>query len=556
MSLLERSFIVVDTETTGTDPAEDRVIEIGAVRIEKGSISDRFEQLVDPGIVVPRAITRLTGITTAMVSGQPEIGEALRRFREFAGDTHLVAHNAGFDHRFLALEAARVGEKPFDDPFLCTLRLARRLLPGLPSKGLDALKAFYGLSIQRRHRAMDDADLTGRVLLRLLPHAETAGARDLEGLMSLQSARYRTSGAVTRRLEFLREKRISAAPRVPGVYRFFDRRGKLLYVGKARSLRDRLRQYVVAVEALPSRTRRLMSRVHEVEWETFATELEAMLHESRTIKSEQPPHNQALRTYRRRPFLRLDGRSLSIRTVIRKDGASHFGPLGNARLASILAEILVCCFDCKYTNRRVVRSSLDRERLQHVLRASGWVRLIDVGCGTAENFLSGDMEGVLERLRHAMSGASEALDFESAATIRNWSAELERRAGRPGELAPRVFDRDAVLIAHRPGASLELAALRDGLPVAFSSSIEDLESVIRVAAGVDLHHERGEVDADEAHVVAHWSFLHREHLLAVERQSGESPEHFAGRVMCGLPEEITECGHSKPTGPTETPAAI
>ncbi len=530
MSLLQQTFVVVDTETTGTDPVDDRIIEIGAVRVENGVVSEQFEQLVDPGVPVPRSITRLTGITTEMVSGQLGIAAALERFRQFAGDAPLVAHNAGFDHRFLALAALREGGVPFEEPFLCTLRLARRLLPGLPSKGLDALQKFYGLSIARRHRAMDDANLTGQVLIRLMPHAENVGARDLDGLRRLQAGNYKASGAVSQRLEFLRRERIKHAPRAPGVYRFLDGKGNLLYVGKARSLADRLRQYVVAVEALPSRTRRLMAKVHEVEWETFATELQAMLHESQIIKSEQPPHNRALRTYRRRPFLRLEGTDLTIRTAIRKDGAAHYGPLGNARLAKVLAEVLVCCFDMNYSNRRVVRSPLDRERLQHSLRASGWVRQASRDCGSVASFLGGRVDAVLERLEAGMVAASVEFDFEAAATIRDWKGVLESRRTRPGELAPRVFDRDAILIAHRPGGEPELAALRDGLPVGFSSSLDQLEVLILDAQSGESAEVLGQEKADEAHVVAHWSFLHRDHLVAVEREIGEDTSAFVSRV--------------------------
>ncbi|MFT4603533.1 MAG: DNA polymerase-3 subunit epsilon [Rhodothermales bacterium] len=535
MALIDQTFVVVDTETTGTDPSEHRIIEIGAVRLEGGQIVERFEQLIDPECLVPRSITRLTGIRPEMLRDKPTVGPAITSFVEWARGAQLVAHNAGFDQRFLALEGLRTGTAAFEEPFLCTLRLARRLLPGLPSKGLDALKKFYGLSIDRRHRAMDDADLTGRVLVRLIPHAEAAGARNLENLLKLQVGHYAASGAVTKRLEALRHGPISEAPLEPGVYRFFDGKGKLLYVGKARTLRDRLRQYVVAVEALPPRTRRMMARVHEVRWETFPTELQAMLHESRLIKELLPPHNRAQRTYRRRPFIRLEDGMVLLRPVILKDGAAHFGPVGGSHLAHVLAEVIAACFGRTYGNRPAVRNPLDRERRQHVLRAAGWLGAVSgpPSC-TEDEFLCGNVEPVATQIDQAMARASADFDFEAAGTLRDWRDLIRTRSNRGGGVAPRVFDRDAIMVALPSGRAPELVAVRDGLPIGFASSLEDLDQVLERALDAGRSERLGRVEAEDAHVLAHWSHLHRYHLKMIERTPGESELVFADRVRQAL----------------------
>ncbi|MBO6781321.1 MAG: GIY-YIG nuclease family protein [Rhodothermales bacterium] len=536
MALNEQSFVVVDTETTGTDPTEDRIIEIGAVRIEGGLITERFEQLVDPERPLPSTITRLTGIRPEMLAGEPVVGPVLERFREWVGDAHLVAHNAGFDQRFLALEALRTDARAaFEEPFLCTLRLARRLLPGLPSKGLDALKEFYGLSIERRHRALDDADLTGRVLIRLMPHAETLGARDAEALRRLQVGHYATSGAVTRRLEKLRTGLIANAPVTPGVYRFFDGKGRLLYIGKARSLRHRLRQYVVAVEALPPRTRKMMTRIHDISWTQCDTELEAMLHESHAIKEDRPRHNRAMRTYRKRPFLRLEEGEVSLRTVIRRDGACYHGPMSGALFAKVMAEVLEACFDRRYTNRPLIRNPLDRERREHMMRAAGWLSRCAADPGDERSFLMGNVAAVQGRMTQSMQDASADFDFEAAATLRDWSDLLQRRAQRPGPLAPRVFDRDAVLIARMSGGRVEMVALRSGLPVAFATRDEDLDRLLASAFdGAGDAAQLGREEAESAHVVAHWSHLHRSGLQTFRRQEGESLAEFGERVREGV----------------------
>ncbi|NNE68925.1 MAG: GIY-YIG nuclease family protein [Rhodothermales bacterium] len=541
MGLREQTFVVVDTETTGTDPTEHRIIEIGAVRIERGEIVDRFEQLVDPECAVPRSITRLTGIRPEMLTGKPTVGPAIAAFQAWTSGAPLVAHNAGFDQRFLALEGLRTASGTFDEPFLCTLRLARRLLPGLPSKGLDSLKKFYGLSIERRHRAMDDADLTARVLIRLFPHAEAAGARTLDTLLKLQVGHYATSGAVSKRLEGLRRGPISEAPTQPGVYRFFDGKGKLLYVGKARSLRERLRQYVVAVEALPPRTRRMMARVHDLSWETFPTELQAMLHESHLIKKLQPPHNRAQRTYRRRPFIRLEPGKVMLRPIIQRDGAAYHGPVSGAHAGRILAEVLSACFGLVYANRPAIRNPLDRERRQHVLRAGGWLRTEadesaewQPEAADQVAFLDGNVGPVLGVLERAMGRASAEFDFEAAATLRDWMDLIRRRSDRQWGLAPRVFDRDAVLIAMPQGREPEVVAVRDGLPVSFASGHDGIESVIAHSSQAATPETMGLVEAEDAHVLAHWSHLHRYNLKTIERASREPDPVFADRVREAL----------------------
>src|SRR5690554_4021882 len=161
-------FVIVDTETTGTQAEDDRLLEVAAVRVQGGEIQDTFSQLINPGRTVPRRITQLTGITTGMVFDQPPAAEVLPRLLAFLGDGVFTAHNVSFDRRFLNAELERLSLPTIKNQQLCTLRLARRLLPGLESKGLTALAQFYGIRNEARHRAHGDALATAEVLLHLL----------------------------------------------------------------------------------------------------------------------------------------------------------------------------------------------------------------------------------------------------------------------------------------------------------------------------------------------------------------------------------------------------
>jgi len=172
-------FVVVDTETTGCSAARSRVIEIAAVRVSAGAIADRFETLIDPGCPIPPMITRLTGITRHSVLGQPTFEQAAPGFLEFVGDAVLVAHNASFDRGMLDAELSRTFNRRLRSPFLCTVRLGRLLVPGLPSYRLDALAAHFHVLIANRHRALGDAEATAEIFVRLLEHIAPYSMGDL-----------------------------------------------------------------------------------------------------------------------------------------------------------------------------------------------------------------------------------------------------------------------------------------------------------------------------------------------------------------------------------------
>lgn len=164
-------FVVVDTETIGLDPRRDRVIDIGAVRLDaKLRVTARFTTLVDPGVPVPLFVTRLTGITDADLRGAPGEAEALSGLREFAGDAVLVGHNAAFDREHLLAAARRAGSAPLAGDWFDTLEAALLLYPELDRHALPILAEELGLC-RSAHRALPDAEATAEVLARLARRA-------------------------------------------------------------------------------------------------------------------------------------------------------------------------------------------------------------------------------------------------------------------------------------------------------------------------------------------------------------------------------------------------
>ena len=185
-SLRDEEWVVVDLETTGGSPLRGhRVTEVAAVCVSGGRITETYATLVNPARAIPRFVTSLTGITEAMVAGAPHFHEVAARVSETIDGRVFVAHNAGFDWRFLSHEMQQAtGMSPVGRQ-LCTVRLARKVLPELPSRKLDALAYYFGVEIENRHRALDDAVATAKVLIRLLDILEDRGAEDWEALQLL-----------------------------------------------------------------------------------------------------------------------------------------------------------------------------------------------------------------------------------------------------------------------------------------------------------------------------------------------------------------------------------
>ncbi|MBW3660979.1 MAG: 3'-5' exonuclease, partial [Gemmatimonadetes bacterium] len=184
-SLAEIPFVVVDVETTGGLPPGDRLIEIAAVRLRGGRFEGEWSSLLDPGRAIPWFVERLTGIDGRMTAAAPPFAAVADDFLDFLGGCPFVAHNAGFDWRFVNAELLLARGGRLTNAKLCTVRLARRLLPHVRRRNLDALAHLFGVTVHGRHRALGDARATARILLRLLEVAGERGVVDEAGLAEL-----------------------------------------------------------------------------------------------------------------------------------------------------------------------------------------------------------------------------------------------------------------------------------------------------------------------------------------------------------------------------------
>jgi DNA polymerase-3 subunit epsilon len=197
--LRNHSYVVVDVETTGARPyAGDRITEIAAVIVRDGEIAEMFETLVNPQRPIPAFITQLTNITWEMVKDAPPFAEIASDVMDVLDGKVFVAHNAAFDWRFVSAELSRTAGRHLVGRKLCTVKLARKLLPQLPRRSLDHVARYYGVDINGRHRAAGDALATAHCLLRMIDDLAGRGCEswsDLEALLGMSAKRRTTRRA-------------------------------------------------------------------------------------------------------------------------------------------------------------------------------------------------------------------------------------------------------------------------------------------------------------------------------------------------------------------------
>jgi len=323
--LEDATFVVFDLETTGLRPGSARPCEFGAVRVRRLELEERFETLANPGARLAPAIAALTGLRDEQLRRAPPVAAAVRRFLAFAGDAVLVAHNARFDMAFLDHETARLTGSRVVATVVDTVGLARRLLGRQPAN-LAALSYRFATDARPCHRALPDAEATAEILLCLIGMAQERGARTVADLVELSATKPRR----------VHRKRSLAfgAPQRPGVYLFRDVHDQVLYVGRARDLRARLRSYFRSERQRPA-VEAALAALARVEWRVLGSELEAALEELRLIRELRPPANARSARPDRHLYLRRRGDS-----VVCSSQPSELGPLTSRKRAQLAARAL------------------------------------------------------------------------------------------------------------------------------------------------------------------------------------------------------------------------
>ncbi|MGY5764363.1 DEDD exonuclease domain-containing protein [Brachybacterium sp. DNPG3] len=476
--LAEATLVVVDLETTGTDPASDAITEIGAVKVCGGEVLGEFRSFVDPGRPIPAYVASLTGISDRMVADAPRIHAVLPMFLDFVGDAALVAHNARFDIGFLRAQAA-VCEVAWPDPaVLDTLALARTVYrrDEVANHRLGTLAAHVGASITPDHRALSDARATVDVLHAIIARLGPHGASTLEDLVSA----HRRATPVQLRKKHLAE----SIPSVPGVYQFLDAEGSVLYVGTSRDLRSRVRTYFTAAETR-RRVLDMLPRAEEIRVIECVTPTEAAVRELRIIGREKPPSNRRSLRPEKALWLRLGSGREGLRAARlardEADGTAHIGPLASRHDVEPLRALLtdaVLGSGSSFGGRRLDDPPDGSDGSVGSVGPDGSSSPDGTGDAGAQGRRGGhrdrvrramleDPEEVLVHAASRMRVHSSAGRYEDADRVRRTADAYLRAARRAARL--RAISRVPLLIAARPssdpvvgGRGWELLAVRRG----------------------------------------------------------------------------------------------
>jgi DNA polymerase III subunit epsilon len=282
-------YAIVDIETTGSYAANNGITELAIVLHDGNKIVERFESLVNPQALIPPYIQALTGIHPEMVKDAPLFSAIAGRVFDLLKDAVFVAHHVNFDYSFLKYQLESAGFE-LETKKLCTVRLSRKVFPGLRSYSLGKLCAEMGIPIENRHRAGGDADATVLLFEKILLQ-DGQGTAIRQMLHGKSREQYLPPN--------LPSEQISSLPYTPGVYYFHDKKGKVIYVGKAKNLRGRVCSHF-SNNLTSQRKQEFLRNIYAVSWQECGTELMSFLLECVEIRRLWPAYNSSLKRFEQR----------------------------------------------------------------------------------------------------------------------------------------------------------------------------------------------------------------------------------------------------------------
>ncbi len=420
----ETEFVVLDFETTGLRANRDRVIEIGLVKLRGLKKVETFSSLINPQVPVPYSILQLTGIDPDELENAPLFEEIARDILDFIGDSVLVAHNSSFDISFLKSEMQRMGLEILPNPDVCTLKLSKKLLPDIGSKSLGNVAKHLRIMHKNIHRAIGDATVTAKVFIKLLERLkEENNLETVSDLLAFQGY------PKAKRFVMVKKKLaedLNSLPDKPGVYFFHNSKGEIIYIGKAKSLKNRVKNYFYFNAS--SKSKKIAKHASGISFETTNSELSALIAETELIKQHKPEFNVLQKRYPTSYFicsvLNSPAPYLKITTKFDFDGNDYFGAYPNRQTAKDLLDVankafgLRECSDNEFNkgkkcylyniNRCLAPCEFDNIENEYEKELE-----------KAYEFLSGNNRSALNILIEKMSRYSAEKKYEEAAEIRD-----------------------------------------------------------------------------------------------------------------------------------------
>lgn len=424
LSVEEANFCVVDVETTGLSPRYNGIIEIGLVKVSGLKIVDRFHSYVNPGKDIPYFITQLTGITNEDVYDAPFFEDIADEVIEFIGENILSAHNFSFDNSFLKKEFRYCGKEPGENLNLCTLKLSRRLFPMLRSKSLGVVCNHLNLKNTKEHSALGDAEATAKLLIKLIKELKTKhDIHQVDQLLNFQFIPKNLQMQIPIKKKLGED--VSILPDAPGIYYFLNSRNDVIYIGKAKSLKNRVKSYFL--QTAPRKAKKIVKQASRLKIEITNSELTALLMEAELIKLINPKHNVMLKEYGNKYFLRITSShqfpKVEICNFFDFDGNDYFGLFISKKKALLVDEMLGKTF--------AIRECDDKEFSKGKACFLAEIERCTAPCMNKEKslylseldkvyeFLYGKNQFALNRLINRMKEYSDKQKYEKAAEVKS-----------------------------------------------------------------------------------------------------------------------------------------
>lgn len=275
------NYVITDVETTGGSPKTTKITEIALYKYDGQTIIDEFVTLINPEEKIPDFIVKLTGITDRMVEDSPRFYEVAKKIVEFCEGSIFVAHNVSFDYHVIRGEFKRLGYD-FRLPQICTVRASRLIFPGYVSYSLGKITRELGIQIQGRHRAGGDALATAH-LFRMM--------HEKDSFKLTQLVQHVINPKLTHTLLDL--ETVENLPNKTGVYFFYNEMNQLIYIGKSKSIKNRVEQHLR--NSSTEKGMRMIQEISRIEFELTGSETIALLRESNLVKLNKPKYNRALK---------------------------------------------------------------------------------------------------------------------------------------------------------------------------------------------------------------------------------------------------------------------
>jgi DNA polymerase III subunit epsilon len=482
-----------------------------------------------------------------MLVGAPRFALVADEILEFLGDDLIVGYNVSFDLGFLAAELKRARRPAPMNELLDVAPLSGVLLPGSRARGLESLVKELKLPVRGSHRALADAEATGLVLGHLLTLARDAGVESVSELARLAQRsprRGRHVESVGRGRAVLDREHVASAPATPGVYIMRDKNDRVIYVGKAKNLRNRVRSYYSEPLGYTRKMDGLLQAIDRIETVETGSELGALLLEAQLIQRYRPQFNRQLRNCESYPYIKIDVGSpwprISLAREPASDGAEYFGPYRSASAARETVEALnevlpVRTCTRSFKNARSYGSpcaELDFGRCLGPCTGQADREAYTGAINVARRFLGGDPEPVFARLHEQLESVAERLDFERAARIRNRIKRVRDLLDAQCLLDEAVERGDALIVTPGVGAGERVVLLvRRGRPwgefqVDAGSTAADLESRFRRSWRRARKADMSLIDQhqlDALQIVGRWLRKHHGHP-AIIQFSGDEPD--------------------------------